>query len=141
MPGIATQLGSCLRGTPQGNALGPLLFWYNNNYYVNNMPLQIPIALCWWYLFHLLWKHSICYITTCGYSVECVDIARSIWTCIQITLYKLSWRSHVASMCKKMAYYRLPSYIWMDITKILYKSSIKMLVASLVMSHLNIHFL
>ena len=67
-----------------------------------------------------------------------VWIPRSIWTCIAID-YKFSWRSHVASICKKVAYYPV-IFDWLSLKYFISKSSTKMLVASLVRSHLNIHF-
>ena len=47
---------------------------------------------------------------------------------------KLSWRSHVANVCKKMAYYL---YLIRYHRDILPKHIIKMLMESLVLSHLN----
>ena len=37
-----------------------------------------------------------------GHSLECVDTQKYLDLDID---YKLSWRSHFASICKKMAYY------------------------------------
>ena len=57
-------------------------------------------------LFTLLWKYSICYSILLSIYVECVDTQKYLDLHVD---YKRSWRNHVASICKKLAYY-LTSY-------------------------------
>ena len=54
-----------------------------------------------------LYYHLDIYVD--GHSLECVDTQKYLDLHID---YKLSWRSRVASICKKMAYY-LAIFDWM----------------------------
>ena len=70
-------------------------------------------------------------ITVDGHSLVRVDSQKYLGLHIDS---KLSWRNHVANICKKMAYYL---YLIGYHCSTLPKSIIKMLVESLVLSHLN----
>ena len=140
----ATQLGSCLGSAPQGSALGSLLLLI----YVNDISLKLLAARVCVAIIMLISMMNclICCVSTQSVIsppiyVECVDIQKYLDLNID---YKLSWRGHVMSICKKMAYY-LASYNYLIgyIIKILYLKVllIKVQVAYLVMTHLNIYFL
>ena len=102
-----TQLGSCLEGYTSRQCPWTLIVFD----YVNDMPLQIQHGSL------LQYADDSCLICCIrrstqsvilppiyvgGYSLECVDTQKYLDLHID---FKLSWRSRVASVCKKMAYY------------------------------------
>ena len=84
-----------------------------------------------WFSVHSFQSVKLPLITVDGHSLVCVDTQKYLGLYIDP---KLSWRSHVANICKKMAYYL---YLIGYHHGTLPKCIIKMLVKSLILSHLN----